>query len=239
MWDMETLIEETQNLIGLSLTPYQISQLKRYRQELEIWNERYSLTAIQDPEKVRVKHFLDSFSCYLAMENTATEKLIDVGSGPGFPGIPLKILLPELKVTLVDSVRKKTDFCQHIIDVLNLEGIVVKRERAERLANDPLYREKFDWAVARAVAHLNELSEYLIPFVKLGGRMLAMKGESGPAEAHEASEAIKLLGGELSRVRHLTLPGVAENRYLVVVEKKASTPDRFPRRVGIPQKRPL
>jgi 16S rRNA (guanine527-N7)-methyltransferase len=239
MWDMKTLIEETQNLVGLSLTPYQISQLKRYRQELEIWNERYSLTAIHDPEKVRVKHFLDSFSCYLAMENTPAETLIDVGSGPGFPGIPLKVLLPELKVTLVDSVRKKTDFCQHIIDVLNLEGIDVKRERAERLANDPRYREKYDWAVARAVAHLSELSEYLIPFVRLGGRMLAMKGESGPAEAHEASEAIKLLGGELSRVRHLTLPGVAENRYLVVVEKKASTPDRFPRRVGIPQKRPL
>ncbi len=239
MLGMKTLIRETQDLIGKSLTPYQISLLERYMQELDIWNERYSLTAIHDPEKVRVKHFLDSFSCYLVMENTPLRRLIDIGSGPGFPGIPLKILLPKIEVTLVDSVKKKTDFCQHIVDALKLEGIEVVRERAERLAKQPQYREEYDWAVARAVANLRELAEYLIPFVKLGGHMLAMKGDSGPAEAHDAQEAIKLLGGELSKIHHLTLPGVAEDRYLVVIKKKASTPERYPRRVGIPQKRPL
>jgi 16S rRNA (guanine527-N7)-methyltransferase len=239
MLDMKELIKETQQLIGKSLTPYQIHLLDRYVQELDIWNERYSLTAIHDQEKVRVKHFLDSFSCYLVMENTPMRRLIDIGSGAGFPGIPLKILLPEVEVTLVDSVKKKTEFCQHIIEVLQLEGIEVVRERAERLAKDPQYREQYDWAVARAVANLRELAEYLIPFIRLRGHMLAMKGDSGPAEAHDAMEAIKLLGGELSKIHQLTLPGVAENRYLVVIKKKASTPERYPRRVGIPQKRPL
>lgn len=236
---MEALRKETKDLIGKSLTSYQLSSLERYRRELADWNERYSLTAIRDPEKVRVKHFLDSFSPYLVMKGTPCQRIIDIGTGAGFPGIPLKILLPDTQVTLVDSVEKKTEFCRHVIEVLGLEGIEVIRERAERLAKDPSYRENYDWAVARAVAQLSELAEYLLPFVKLGGHVLAMKGDSGPAEANQALEAIELLGGELSNIRHLTLPGVTEDRYLVVIKKRASTPNRYPRRVGVPGKRPL
>lgn len=239
MVTMEELITETQQLIGVSLSSRQVSLLNRYQQELDAWNQRYSLTAIRDPEKVRVKHFLDSFTCYLVMEKTPMQRVIDVGSGAGFPGIPLKILLPEVEVTLVDSVKKKVEFCRHLIEVLNLEGIEVVRERAERLAKDPRYREDYDWAIARAVAQLNELAEYLLPFVCLGGHMLAMKGDSGPAEAHAAGEALKLLGGELEKIHHLTLPGVTEERYLIVVKKRATTPERYPRRVGVPGKRPL
>lgn len=239
MGNMESLYSETQELIGKPLTSQQFSLLERYFHELDVWNEKYSLTAIRDPEKVRVKHFLDSFSCYRVMAGKPMRNLIDIGTGAGFPGIPLKILLPEMEIILVDSVQKKVDFCQHIIDVLNLEGIRVVRERAERLAQDPAYRESFDWAVARAVAQMNELTEYLLPFVRLGGYMLAMKGDSGPAEAHAADEVLELLGGELTALHRLTLPGVTEERYLVVVKKRASTPERFPRRVGVPGKRPL
>lgn len=236
---MEKIIQETRELIKFSLSDLQVAQLARYREELESWNERFSLTAIRDPEKVRVKHFLDSFSCALVMEGRPGAKVIDVGTGAGFPGIPLKILFPEIRVTLVDSVMKKVEFCQHIIEDLGLEDIHVVRDRAERLGQDPAFREAYDWAVARAVAHLPELAEYLLPLVRRGGAMLAMKGETGPAEAQRSSEVFEVLGGNLDRMVHLTLPGVREDRYLVVVRKVAPTPKKYPRRIGMPGKSPL
>jgi 16S rRNA (guanine527-N7)-methyltransferase len=236
---MKSLQKETSDLIGIELNPHQLSQLDVYLKELKEWNDRYNLTAIHDPEKIRVKHFLDSFSSYLALRNTTISNLIDIGTGAGFPGIPLKILLPETEIILVDSVRKKTDFCQHIIDTLNIEGIQVIHDRVERLARNELYREKFDWAVARAVAQLSTLSEYMLPFVKIGGRMLAMKGDQGPIETHQAQTAFRLLGGELNNVIKITLPGVTEDRYLITVNKVAKTPEKYPRRVGVPNKRPL
>ena len=161
---METLKTETQNLIGITLSSYQLSLLDRYRQELDEWNSRFNLTAIHEPEQIRVKHFLDSFSPYLVIQNTTINRLIDIGTGAGFPGIPLKILLPETEVVLVDSINKKAEFCQHIIDSLNLKGIQVIQERVERLAREVEFREKFDWAIARAVAQLSTLSEYMLPF---------------------------------------------------------------------------
>ncbi len=236
---MKKLAQETQALLNIELSPWQLSTVTHYMRELEKWNERYSLTAIHSPEKVRVKHFLDSFSCYRMMKNTAPSRVIDVGTGAGFPGIPLKILFPNIHLTLVDSVKKKTDFCQHIIQELGLGGVEVIHGRAERLGKDEKHRESYDWAIARAVAQLSELSEYLLPFVKVGGRMLAMKGDSGPAEAQAAVEAIELLGGRLRHLEHLHLPGVTEDRYLVVIEKVAPTPGKYPRRVGVPAKRPL
>lgn len=236
---MEKILQETRDLIQVTLSDIQVSRLVRYREELDRWNEHYSLTAIRDPEKVRVKHFLDSFSCALVIEGRPEARIIDVGTGAGFPGIPLKILYPEVQITLVDSVRKKVEFCQHVIDVLELEGIQVIRERAERLGQNPAFRETYDWAVARAVAQLSELAEYLLPLVRRGGAMLAMKGETGPLEAQQSSRVLDILGGELDRVVHLTLPGVREDRYLVVVKKESSTPKKFPRRVGVPGKNPL
>ncbi len=236
---MDNLKQDTKDLIGITLTPFQISLLEDYEQELDKWNERYSLTAIHEPEKVRVKHFLDSFSPMLVMKNTPVKKLIDIGTGAGFPGIPLKILLPDTEVVLVDSVNKKTEFCQHIIDRLKLRGITAVHDRVEHLARQEQYREQFDWAVARAVAQLATLSEYMLPFVKIGGRMLAMKGDQGPIETQKAAPAISLLGGELQHVKRLTLPGVTEDRFLITVEKKASTPEKYPRRVGVPSKKPL
>ena len=226
-------------MFNVHLTGRQVLALVTYEKELLEWNQKFNLTAIRDTESIRTKHFLDSFSCVLAWKASPPNHLIDVGTGAGFPGIPLKILYPNLKLTLVESVRKKVMFCQHIVSLLGLEHVNVLQARAEDLGQDPQNREKFDWAVARAVANLNVLSEYLIPLVKVGGAMLAQKGESGPAEAQSAEEAMKLLGGKLRQLIPVNLPGVADDRYLVVVDKVAATPPKYPRKPGIPGKQPL
>ena len=236
---MKTLKKETQDLIGLTLSPYQLSLLETYQHELKEWNSRSNLTAIHDPEKIRVKHFLDSFSPYLVLKNNPPNNLIDIGTGAGFPGIPLKILLPKTDVILVDSNHKKTEFCQHIIDSLGLSGIQIIQERVERLAKEETFRERFDWAIGRAVAQLSTLCEYMLPFVKMGGTILAMKGDQGLIEVQQAQQAIDILGGELNQVKRINLPGVTEDRYLITVVKKASTPEKYPRRVGVPNKKPL
>lgn len=164
---------------------------------------------------------------------------MDVGTGAGFPGIPLKIALPKMQLTLVESVGKKAAFCQHIVDTLKLEKVTVLHARAEELGQHKDHRECYDWAVARAVANLPVLAEYLLPLVRVGGGMLAQKGESAIAETHAAERAIRVLGGQLRQVRKVELPGVAEDRFLVVVNKKAPTPPGYPRRVGLPAKRPI
>jgi 16S rRNA (guanine527-N7)-methyltransferase len=236
---MKKLAHEAQALFNVHITGRQVMALTTYEKELLEWNQKFNLTAIRDSESIRTKHFLDSFSCVLAWKTSPPSQLIDVGTGAGFPGIPLKILYPNLKLTLVESVGKKAMFCQHIVRVLGMENVEVIQARAEDLGQDPQYREKYDWAVARAVANLNVLGEYLIPLVKVGGMSLAQKGESGPAEAQSAEEAMKLLGGKLKQLIPVNLPGVADDRYLVVVEKVAATPPKFPRKPGIPMKQPL
>jgi 16S rRNA (guanine527-N7)-methyltransferase len=236
---METFARDAQTLFNIHLSGRQITALTTYEKELLEWNQKFNLTAIRDSESIRTKHFLDSFSCTLAWKASPPNQLIDIGTGAGFPGIPLKILYPNLKLTLVESVGKKAMFCQHIVRVLGLEHVDVIQARAEDLGQNPQHREKYDWAVARAVANLNVLSEYLIPLVKLGGAILAQKGESGPAEAQSAEEAMKLLGGKLKQLIPVHLPSVAEDRYLVIVEKVAATPPRYPRKPGIPMKQPL
>lgn len=210
-----------------------------YEKELLEWNQKFNLTAIRDVESIRTKHFLDSFSCVLAWKTSPPNHLIDVGTGAGFPGLPLKILYPNMKLTLVESVGKKAMFCQHIVSVLGLANVEVIQARAEVLGQEESYREKYDWAVARAVANLNVLSEFLLPLVKMNGAMLAQKGENGPAEAQSAEHAMKLLGGKLRQVIPVNLPGVADERYLILVEKVAATPPKYPRKPGIPGKMPL
>jgi 16S rRNA (guanine527-N7)-methyltransferase len=236
---MEKLVQDAQELFRLNVTKQQVMSLVTYEKELLEWNQKINLTAIRDVESIRTKHFLDSFSCVLAWKMNPPLHLIDVGTGAGFPGIPLKIIYPNMRLTLVESVGKKTKFCQHIVSTLGLEDVDIIHMRAEDLAQDPQHREKYDWAVARAVAQLNVLSEYLIPLVKRGGYMLAQKGESGPAEAQSAEKAIKLLGGKLEQLIPVNLPGVVDDRYLVVVNKIAATPPKYPRKPGIPTKLPL
>src|SRR5574339_809622 len=236
---MEKLVHDALTLFNVHITGRQVLALLSYEKELIEWNQKFNLTAIRDSESIRTKHFLDSFSCVLAWKGSPPNQLIDVGTGAGFPGIPLKILYPQLKLTLVESVGKKAMFCQHVVRVLGLEQVNVIQARAEDLGQNPRHREKYDWAVARAVANLNVLGEYLLPLVKVGGMAIAQKGESGPAEAQSAEKAMELLGGKLKQLIPVNLPGVAEDRYLIVVEKVAATPPKYPRKPGIPMKQPL
>jgi 16S rRNA (guanine527-N7)-methyltransferase len=236
---MKQLAQQIYRQIGMRLSARQMTLLAQYEQELLAWNERFNLTAIRDVEEVRVKHFLDSLTCVQAMRENPGKRLADIGTGAGFPGLVLKIVYPAVQLTLVESVGKKADFCRHVVNTLGLDNVEVIQERAENIGQLLAYREQFDWAVARAVAALPVLAEYLLPLVRVGGSMLAMKGESGPVESHASEHALQMLGGHLRQLVPVTLPGVVEERYLVIVDKVAATPARYPRRVGIPAKRPL
>ncbi|MBE3068280.1 MAG: 16S rRNA (guanine(527)-N(7))-methyltransferase RsmG [Chloroflexi bacterium] len=236
---MEKLVHEAQQLFGVHLTGRQVVALMTFERELLAWNEKFNLTAIRDVEGIRTKHFLDSFSCVLAWKENPPRRLIDIGTGAGFPGIPLKILYPSMRLTLVESVGKKTNFCQHMVETLKLDATEVVTARAEDVGQMPAHREAYDWAVARAVANLPVLAEYLLPLVQVGGAMLAQKGQSGPAETHKAEKALKILGGRTRQLLPVTLPGVADERFLVVMDKVAATPPQYPRKPGIPAKKPL
>ncbi|MBU4225079.1 MAG: 16S rRNA (guanine(527)-N(7))-methyltransferase RsmG [Chloroflexi bacterium] len=236
---MEKLIHDALNLFGIHLTGRQVVALINYERELLDWNQKFNLTAIRDAEGVRTKHFLDSFSCVLAWKGNPPARLIDVGSGAGFPGLPLKILYPAMRLTLVESVGKKAKFCRHIAEAMKMEGVEVLTTRAEQVGQMAEHRQQYDWAVARAVANLPVLAEYLLPLLQVGGHMLAQKGVSGPAEVHKSESALKMLGGQMRQLIPVMLPGVVEERYLVVIDKVAATPGQYPRKPGIPAKKPL
>lgn len=236
---MERLVHNAQELFRVQLGPRLVAALSIYERELIDWNAKFNLTAVRDPAAIRTKHFLDSYSCALAWGARPPRRLIDVGTGAGFPGIPLRILYPGLKLTLVESVGKKAMFCEHIVRLLGLDGVEVIKARAEEVGCMGQHRERYDWAVARAVANLPVLSEYLLPLVRIGGTALAMKGESGPAEAQSAERALKVLGGRLKQILPVSLPGIVDERYLILLEKTAATPPRYPRKAGMPMKHPL
>jgi 16S rRNA (guanine527-N7)-methyltransferase len=237
---MNVFVESVKSLLGFRLSKEQISALRIYEADLLDWNERISLTAIRDPEEVRAKHFLDSLTVLLAWERRSPpERLIDVGTGAGFPGLVLKLIWPGTRVTLVESIHKKADFCRHIVDRLSLEQVHVLSERAEVVGQNPAHRHSYDLAVARAVARMPILMEYLLPLVHNNGIVMAMKGESAPAETQSAENAIHLMGGKLHKLVHVELPGVVEERFIVVVNKIARTPEEYPRRSGVPAKHPI
>jgi 16S rRNA (guanine527-N7)-methyltransferase len=237
---MERLIDGAQQLLGLKLTPQQRQAFRLYHKELVEWNARFNLTAVTDPEGVQIRHFLDSLSCLLVISDDAiAQSLIDVGSGAGFPGLPLKIIYPKLSLTLLEATGKKANFLRHLVDLMELRDVSVINARAEELGHDPAHREGYDWVVARAVAGMPTLVEYLLPLCRLGGRCLAQKGEGAAAEVSSAESAILLLGGRLNRLLPVELPGLAEIRHLVLIDKVARTPTKYPRRPGIPAKRPL
>lgn len=230
-------LAETAAAWGLSLGPTQIGQMARYADELRRWNQRVNLTAITDEDAVITRHFLDSLRCALSWGATPG-RLIDIGTGAGFPGLPLKILSPAIHLTLVESVGKKVAFLEHVVGLLGLEHVTVIAARAEALGRDPARREQYDLATARAVADLRVLAEYCLPLCRVGGRFLAPKGTQPAPEVQAAQAAISALGGRTLAVEPVELPGV-EPRTLVVVEKVAPTPPQYPRAVGVPAKRPL
>ena len=226
--------------LGISLTETQARQFVRYYAELARWNERVNLTAITDWEAVRSRHFLDSLSaaCALPDELLQAGSFIDVGSGGGFPGIPLKLALPGMSGLLLDATAKKTAFLAHVCETLGLEDISAQTGRAETLAHEAEMREGFDIAFARAVAEVATLAELTLPFARVGGRVVMHKKADIAAELERARGAIETLGGELREVLPVTLPGL-DDRALVVIEKIRPTPERYPRRPGMPAKRPL
>ena len=236
---MEQFIKNALDLFHIHLTGGQVIALMTYERELLDWNQKFNLTAIRDVESIRTKHFLDSFSCVLAWGANPPRRLVDVGTGAGFPGLPLKILYPAMQLTLIESIGKKVKFCEHIIRTLGLSQVEVLRGRAEEIGQTREHREKYDWGVARAVANLSVLCEYLLPLTKIGGKMIAQKGETATAEAESAKGVMKLLGGQLEQVMRVNLPGIPTPRYLIVIDKYSATPPEYPRKSGVPLKGPL
>ncbi|MFN3653652.1 MAG: 16S rRNA (guanine(527)-N(7))-methyltransferase RsmG [Armatimonadota bacterium] len=240
------------------LQPEQVEGLRIYLELLVEWNRRFNLTAIRDPEEILTKHFLDSLSCAAVVDFSQRRSLVDVGTGAGFPGMVLKIVFPHLQVTLLDAVEKRLAFLDRVAEALSLRDVRTVHSRAEdatgtwrapqRRSETPpgarevptgALRERFDVATARAVARLNVLSEWLLPFVRVGGVALAMKGPEVAEETAEAGRAIQLLGGGAAAATELTLPGSDLRRSLVAIPKVRPTPRTYPRRAGSARKSPL
>lgn len=238
---MEPLITGAREL-NITLTDHHLAAFEICYQELVEWNQRFNLTAITDWDGVLIRHYLDSLSCLKAIPRADLAnggRVIDVGTGAGYPGLPLKIVHPEMQLTLLDSTRKKVGFLEHMIQKLGLKNVWAIHARSEELGQDATHREQYDWALARAVADMPTLAEYLLPLVRVGGAVLAQKGEDAPAEVQRAETALTKLGGQVRRLVPVELRGLAETRYLVVLDKVAPTPEKYPRRPGMPKKRPI
>ena len=228
--------------LGLHLNPRQLEQFNIYYQELIDWNKRVNLTAITGYEDVQIKHFLDSLTVTLAWQQLITStdfRLIDVGTGAGIPGIPLKILFPSIKLVLLDATAKKAAFLHHIKYKLGLDNIEIVVGRAEEVAHQARYREQFDIVLSRGVAPLPTLVELTLPFCAIGGSFIAQKKGAIDLELSQANKAISLLGGNLREVKRVDLEEFADERWLVIIDKVLPTPHLYPRRPGIPSKRPL
>jgi 16S rRNA (guanine527-N7)-methyltransferase len=240
--------------LGLCLSADHLARFQRYYEQLVEWNQRFNLTTVVGYDEVQLRHFLDSLSCLLGLPGWSHDvvgdclpfvrapqpwQCLDVGAGAGFPGLPVKIVCPELRLTLLEATRKKVEFLVHLVDDLGLKDVEVIWNRAETLGQDPHYRERYDVVVARAVAELKVLAELTLPFCRIGGRFIAQKGVEAEREVEEAEPALERLGGALREVREVRLPGQRERRTLVVIDKVAPTPTAYPRRPGIPAKRPL
>ena len=235
-------IKENFEKIGLSLDEKQIGQFLNYSEMLVEWNQKINLTAITDFEDIVWKHFIDSVSVNLSKivsRETWNKKIIDVGTGAGFPSIPLKIVYPEGKYTLLDSLNKRIGFLQEVIKSDGLKNVTPVHGRAEDFGHDPKYREQYDVCISRAVSNLSTLSEYCIPFLRKGGIFIAYKSADSDTEIAEASKAIKVFGGEMIGVEKFVLPGKEIGRSLVVIKKVTNTPKKYPRKAGMPSKSPI
>ena len=227
--------------VGISLSDHQMDQFYRYYELLIEWNKVMNLTAITELDEVVSKHFIDSLTLIKAASDIDMMKgsMIDVGTGAGFPGIPLKIAFPNLKITLLDSLNKRIKFLNEVIDQLSLSGVETIHGRAEDFGRNPEYREQYDYCVSRAVANAATLSEYCLPFVRIGGCFIPYKSGKIDDELETGAKAIRMLGGEIEQVVRFQLESADADRALVVIRKKEKTAKRFPRKAGVPSKEPI
>ena len=225
--------------LGYPLTDRQKEQYERYFELLVEWNEKINLTAITEKDDVYLKHFYDSIAPILqGLIQNHPIRLLDIGAGAGFPSLPMKILFPELDVTIIDSLNKRINFLHLLAEELDLDGVHFYHGRAEDFAQDKAFRAQFDVVTARAVARMQVLSELTIPYLKVGGRLLALKASNAPEELEEAKNALNLLFSKVEDNLQYELPN-GDPRYITVVEKKKETPNKYPRKAGLPNKRPL
>ncbi|PID86163.1 MAG: 16S rRNA (guanine(527)-N(7))-methyltransferase RsmG [Chloroflexi bacterium] len=232
-------LQESAAQFNLTLSDFQLAQFDTYLTLLLVWNERMNLTAVREPHLILIRHFLDALTCATVTGDLNGRSLIDVGTGAGFPGLPLKILFPHCRLTLTDSLTKKTQFLEEVVSALDLSEVTICAERAETLGQLALHRAQYDWAMARGVIEMRALSEYLLPLCQVGGHMLAQKGANAQKEVESALTAIMILGGAAPRLQTIQLPEVEVPHLLVTVKKIKETPAKYPRRPGIPAKRPL
>lgn len=223
--------------IGLSFSKDTLNKFEIYFNMLIKENKKYNLTSIIEPSEVAEKHFIDSLILYNEMDDLYGKKILDIGSGAGFPGLPIKIYNPGIYLTLVDAVSKKVFFLQNIINKLKLKDVEAIQARAEEFALK--HRERYDFVVSRAVAELRVLVEYALPIVKVGGFFIAAKGPNVHNELKAAENAISILGGQVQYIKEISLPLSKEGRSIIVIKKNNETPIKYPRRTGIPKKRPL
>lgn len=235
----EQELERASARYGLPLDAKQIEKFGIYYRLLIEWNAKMNLTAITEPREVAVKHIVDSLTALRGIEERDSLHLIDVGTGAGFPGIPLKIVRPDLQLTLLDSLKKRVHFLETVVEALGLEGAECLHGRAEEAARQSALRERFDIAVSRAVARLPVLAEYLLPFVRIGGTAIALKGLHSEEEAKESERAVKILGGRAIESIPVALPGLSDKRAVLVIKKERPTPKAYPRKAGKPAKEPL
>ena len=230
-------LKEKLNEFNIEISDYQLEKFNRYMKLLLEWNEKVNLTAIVEPDEVKIKHFLDSLTVLKYIKNE--DKVIDIGTGAGFPGIPLKIMKSNTKITLLDSLNKRINFLNIVIEELGLKNIEAIHGRAEEFARNKLYREKYDVAVSRAVANLSTLTEYMLPFVKVGGRCICMKGANVKEELDKAKNAIQELGGKIDKIDNFYLSNNDNERNIIIIKKVKETKSKYPRKAGVPSKEPL
>ena len=233
------ILSEDAKKFSVELSDAQLEQFEIFYKLVVEWNEKINLTAITDEKEFAVKHIIDSISLWNKEKFSSVKKVIDVGTGAGFPGIPLKIFKPELEIVLLDSLSKRVEFLKKVVAELNLQNVICVHGRAEDFAKQKNFREQFDLATTRAVARLNIIAEYCLPFVKVGGTFAALKGKKFAEEIAEAKSAVKILGGGEINFAEKILPDLPDKRAVIYIDKIKSTQKKFPRKAGTPVKNPL